>query len=209
MTMIWRYTKYPTSLLLFGILFSGCFQSDYTKLVKSELARGIRVDSILLGINLGDTQDEFFGKCFDLNKNQLITQGPSGLSVQYRFADSLVHNTPTPIRMLFSPSFDDKKMIASMELEFTYAAWAPWNQHLQSDSLKIKVMDLLMLWYGGNEFVTAKVNEKEIPVKLDCNRRLLVHIKDTQSVVVSVQDILHPKFMHSTTASEIKEENQE
>jgi hypothetical protein len=205
MMMIWRFIKYPASLFLIAILFSGCFQSDYTKLVKSELAKGIRKDSILLGINFGDTRQDFFGRCFDLNSQHLVTQGPSGLKVQYLFSDSLISKQPNNVRLLFSPFFDTKEKIAEMDLEFAYLGWAPWNRHLQSDSLKVKVMKLLMNWYRGNEFITAKVDGGEIPVKLDGNRRILIHIKDTESVTVRVQDILHPKFKHSGTVSEVKE----
>ena len=125
--------KYPISLVLFGIFLSSCFQSDYTKLVKSELDKGIRRDSILLGIQFGDTRNDFFGKCFDLNKQQLATQGPRGLAVQYLFNDSLVHATPTEIKLLFEPFFDQMDAISDMDLEFSYLAWAPWNRNLQSD----------------------------------------------------------------------------
>jgi hypothetical protein len=197
-----KYLKFVISSFCLSLLFSGCFQSDYTKLVKSELAKGIRNDSILLGIKLGDTRQDFFGRCFDLNKQHLVTQGPSGLKVQYLFSDSLVSNEPNRIRLLFSPFFDTKEKIAEMDLEFSYTAWAPWNRHLQSDSLKITVEKLLMNWYKGNEFIAAKVDGSEIPAKLDGNRRILVSIKDTESVTVRVQDILHPKFKHSIHVGE-------
>jgi hypothetical protein len=195
--MNWKYIKWSISLLLLAIIFSGCFQSDYTKLVKSELAKGIRKDSVLLGINFGDTRQEFFGKCFDLNKQHLVTQGSKGLAVQYLFKDSLFHSEPTDIKLLFSPFFDEKEVIAGMDLEFSYLAWAPWNRHLQSDSLELKASNILMHWYGGNKFITAKVGDKNVPVKLDGNRRIMISRPDTQTVVVSIQDILHPKFKHS------------
>jgi hypothetical protein len=57
-------------------------------------------------------------------------------------------------------------------------------------------MKLLMKWYKGNEFITAKVGEEEVPVKLDGNRRILVIIRNEQHVLVKVQDILHPSFKH-------------
>jgi hypothetical protein len=180
-----------------------CVQSDYTKLVKQELASGIRKDSLLFGIRFGDTRNDFFGKCFDLNKQRLVTQGPNSSSVQYMFSDSLYHKRPTEIRMLFYPSFDSKDVINEMIMEFNYSGWAPWNRPLQSDSLKVKTMELLMKWYGGNNFITANVDKSSFPVKLDGNRRILVEIKDVQSVVVKVQDILHPQFMHSITKRDI------
>ncbi len=197
MMTIWKFIKYPASLFFIGAAFSGCIRSDYTKLVKAELAKGIRKDSILLGIKFGDTRQDFFGRCFDLNKQKLVTQGPSGFKVQYLSNDSLVNKNSNKIRLLFSPFFDTNEKIAEMDLEFSYLGWAPWNKHLQSDSLKHNVMKMLMIWYKGNEFIEAKVGDENIPVKLDGNRRILVHITDAQSVTVRVQDILHPKFIHS------------
>lgn len=193
-----KYLKYPGSLLVAVALF-GCFQSDYTKLVKSELSKKIRQDSLLLGIWFGDTRNDFYGKCFDLNKQRLVTQGPGNTSVQYIFTDSLVHNTPTELRLLFFPTFDENDVIAEMNCELSYTGWAPWNKQLQSDSLKGKAMEILMQWYKGNEFVTAEVNQEDLPVKLDGNRRVLVYVKDRKNVIVKIQDILHPHFKHSVS----------
>jgi len=200
----WKFLKYPSRILIVGFILSGCLQSDYTKLVKSELAKGIRQDSILLGVRFGDTQNDYFGKCFDLNSKKLVTQGPSGIMVQYLFTDSVVHKEPTQMKLLFEPSFDEARKITDMEFEISYLGWAPWNEQLQSDMLEDKVMKLLLSWYGGNDFITIKLNDADTPVKLDGNRRIMVRIKDAQSVLVKVEDILHPKFKHSVQAKERK-----
>ena len=202
MMMTWRSIKYPINLLILGIITCAC-QSDYTKLVKSELAKGVRKDSILLGISLGNTRNEFYGKCFDLNKRHVVAEG-ANYSVQYLFSDSLVHAEPTPIRMLFVPAFDEKQILTNLDLKFNYVAWAPWNKQLQADSLEVKVKKILMNWYGGNEFIIAKVGDTSVPVKLDGNRRILIYKDAPQNVLVKVQDILHPKFKHSI---DVKVEN--
>ena len=199
MMMNWRFLKLSGSIIALSLLVSGCFQSDYTKLVKSELAKGIRMDSLVFGINFGDTNDEYFGKCFDLNKQHLVTNGPNSGTVQYFFSGSLVNDKPTTIRMVFIPVFDKDNKIIEMNLEFSYPSWAPWTEEYQSDKLKEKVLQLLMLRYKGNEFVRATINGKEYPIKLDGNRRMVVYIKDEQNVVVKIQDILHPKYQHSIT----------
>jgi hypothetical protein len=202
--MNWRYIKYSISLFLLIETTVGCIQSDYTKLVKSELAKGIRKDSVLYGINFGDTQQDFYRKCTELNKMQLANQGPNG-SVQFNYKDSLVHKMPTDIKILMFTTFDQSKVISNVDLEMSYSGWAPWNRHLQSDSLTGKVMKLLTLWYKGNDFVIVNANDStQIPVKLDGNRRILVMVKDPQSVLIKVQDILHPNFMHSKMKSESK-----
>ena len=191
----WKSLKYLIPVIC--SLCSGCFQSDYTRLVKSELAKNTRQDSLLLGLYFGDTRNTYFGKCFDLNKQKLIVPGPGNSSVQYRFTDSLFHKTPTDVRLLFRPTFDKNDKISEMVMEFSYPAWAPWNRQFQSDSLEQKVLKVLMRWYKGNEFVEAHINDGELPVKVDGNRRMMVYIKDPESVIVKIQDIMHPDFMHS------------
>src|SRR5687768_8716741 len=197
MMMNLKYIRSFASGVIIFALLTGCFQSDYTKMVKSELGKGVRNDSLLLTIRFGDTRNDFYGKCFDLNRKHLVTQGPANTSVQYLFYDSVVHKNPTQLRLLFFPEYDEKESIAEMNMELSYPGWAPWNRALQSDSLKDKAKQLLMHWYGGNEFVTADVNEAPMDVKVDGNRRVLLYVKDAQTVSVKLQDILHPKFKHS------------
>lgn len=204
MMMTWKYLKYPISLGFFVVFATGCFQSDYTKLVKSELAKGVRQDSLILGIKFGDTRLEFQGKCFDLNQQQLVTAGTNGF-VQYQFVDSLVHQQPTQIKLQFSPTFDQNEIIDELNLEFGYVSWAPWNRKYQSDSLLVKTKKIIMGWYGGNDFINVLVDKRDTPVKLDCNRRILISIKDEQTVAVKIQDILHPRFRHSTSSADKKE----
>lgn len=182
-----------------------CYQSDYTKLVKSELAKGIRKDSILLGMHFGDTRNEFYGKCFDLNKQRVLMQGDGG-SVQYLFTDSIGSATPAEVKLLFVPSFDNDDKLTNMDFRFSATAWAPWNQSLQSDSVEYRIEKILMHWYGGNAFIKAKVEGKQVPVKLDGNRRIMIFLYDTREVVVRVQDILHPKFRHSITKEGVEKE---
>src|SRR5688572_15856779 len=128
-----KFLKYPISLIVIVVTLGGCFQSDYTKVVKSELAKGVRMDSVIFGIYLGNTRHEFYGQCFNLNKQRLVTEGPDGATVQYLFTDSLVHEQPTNMRLLFIPRFDEKDVIAELNLEFSYIGWAPWNENLQAD----------------------------------------------------------------------------
>lgn len=194
-----RSIKYFPAIVICSSLLLGCFQSDYTRLVKSELAKDVRTDSVLLGIHLGDTRNVFYGKCFDLNRLKLITPGDGGTFVKYLFTDSAFHDKPTEIRLLFYPTFDRNDIIAEVKIDFSYLGWAPWNRPLQSDSLEVKLKKILMRWYKGNEFVTAHLGDKELPVKVDGNRRMIVEVKDAQSVQVKVQDLLHPYFMHSIT----------
>jgi hypothetical protein len=192
MMMNWKFIKFLINIFIISFFLNGCVQSEHTKLIKSELAKGVRHDSILLGISFGDSQKEFRDKCFALNRQHLTTEGP-GFYVQYFFSDSLPHERSAMIRLLFKPDFDKNDLITDMDLKFNYMGWAPWNRPYQSDSLKVKVIRMLE-WYKGNKFVIAHVGKEEIPVKVDGNRRILVFEEEPQTVVVRVQDILHPKY---------------
>lgn len=191
--MIWRFIRLVSNSIVVLVLLTGCFQSDYTRLVKQELAKGVRHDSVLLGIRLGDSQKAFREKCFELNRKHMVTEG-QGFWVQYLSADSLPI-TPK-VKLLFFPTFDEKEILAGLDLRITYVGWAPWNQRLQSDSLVENIKPLLMKLYGGNEFVTAHVKGRDIPVKLDGNRRIMIYNSPPDYVVVRIQDILHPLYTH-------------
>lgn len=195
-----NYMKLAISLM-FLVLLAGCFESDYTHLVKSELNKNIRYDSILFGISLGDTKRDFFEKCMELNRRQLVVQGPLNSSVQHTFTDTVYHDQPTQIKLLFYPRCDEKDIINHMDMEFSYVGWAPWNTKLQSDVLEKKVLLMLQDWYGGNEFIEVEIDGKTVPVKVDGNRRIIVQRKDTMTVVVKIQDIMHPDYQHSISKS--------
>jgi hypothetical protein len=187
------------SLVIVIFLFASC-ESEYTRLVKRELEKEQRLDSVLFDINFGDPRPRFYQRCLELNRQQLVTQGPSNSSVQYVFQDSLFHSKPTPVRILFYPDFDDEDKLTAMNIEFSYMAWAPWNRELQSDYLEPKVIEMIEAWYKGNEFIETEVRGEKLKVKVDANRRILIYIKDTQTVVVKVQDLLHPQFKHSISS---------
>jgi hypothetical protein len=116
--------------------------------------------------------------------------------VRYIHDDSLMRK-PAKMNLLFYPTFDEKQTLTGIDMKFGYEGWSPWNRNLQSDQLQGAVKRLLMKWYGGNEFLTAHVKGKDIPVKLDGNRRIMIYDSPPQHVVVRVQDILHPMFSHN------------
>lgn len=191
-----RFLKLPVSLLVLMILVSGCFESEYTRLVKAEMKKGIRYDSLLMGLKFGDTRNHFQGVCFDLNKAGKISAGVSG-TIQYIIKDSLTHLGHPDIRLLFVPGFDKQDKIVNLDLKFTYTGWAPWNKSLQADSLAVVVQKIIMKWYGGNQFIIAKLNGEEIPVKVDGNRRMSLFIQEPSDVIVKQHDIFHSRYKHS------------
>jgi hypothetical protein len=183
--------KYYIYLHAIAVIISFCScssaGSEYTELVKTELAKGRRVDSLFLGISFGMTSKTFFGYCWELNKKGIITDGANNTMVLYKIDSALKY----PASMNFYPDFYENK-IFNMRVTFQYNAWAPWNKILFSDSLLNDVLRLYKNWYpGGNEFI--KITDKEkgaIYVKVDGNRRITVGKFDDMIVKADYTDLL-------------------
>ena len=183
-----NYIYFFSSLIAIVFLTSCSSDSDqYNTIVKKELAKGVRVDSLFLGIHFGMTSKEFYGYCWELNKKGLLTDGNNNTAVLYKINDELKH----PASMNFYPQFFDNR-IGVMRVDFQYNGWAPWNKALFADSLLPDVLRMFKKWYpGGNDFI--KITEKQkgtIYVKVDGNRRITVGKFNDVLVKVDYTDLL-------------------
>lgn len=176
------------SVLLYVLSFflASC-GSEYDKLVDQELAKNVREDSLFLGVEMGMSRKDFYGHCWELNKEGVIRQGPNNLSVQYNI-DS------TELRykgfMHFYPAFEEDT-ISVMPMQFTYEAFLPTDSTYYSDHLLLDVKGMLERWYGGNKFIYLEDNEgtRRLWVKVDGNRRIRVFKKDLRTVAADIMDL--------------------
>ena len=189
------FVKYNKLHLLFlltvlTITIISC-ESEYTKTVKREAEKGLSNDNMILGMSFGDTKQSFFDKCWQLNNKGLVTQGPNNRSVQYLLSSNDEDQNLTAINMLFYGDFNENNIMTGMDLEFSYKAWAPWNENLTSKQLLPAIKDTLMNWFPGNSFIPVKSSKlnKETHVKVDGNRQIVVYHKDTKDVVVKIEDL--------------------
>jgi hypothetical protein len=181
--------KYYKWIVITTILFSACTadsdMAKYERLVKKELARGVREDSLFLGIKLGMTSKEFYAHCWELNKKGLVTDGNGNTAVLYKLPKELSH----PASMNFYPDFHNGR-IHKMRVDFMYDAWAPWNKNLFADTLQIDVVKLYKKWYGENNFIKMTDSVKgTIFIKIDANRRIIIGRYDDLHVKVDYTDL--------------------
>jgi hypothetical protein len=169
----------------------GCTRSKYDRLVKAEMAKGIVNDSLMFGMNLGQTQKEFFDKCWKLNRDKIVTNGADGF-VMYELPEKKETGKGDAITMLFYGIFNDDKIMTGMNLQFYYRAWSLWNRSLQSDQLIQEVKTQFMDWYPGNDFIKVELknNEGEIFVKVDGIRRITIKPLDDKRLVKAQIDDL-------------------
>ena len=94
--------------------------NEYSRLVKKELAKGTRNDSLFMGIYLGMPGKDFYSHCWDMNKKGLFTNGTMNNTVMYSMDNDLKY----PATMNFYPAFYEGK-IYIMQVSYEYKAWHP------------------------------------------------------------------------------------
>ena len=170
-------------LVLSNFFVYNC-QSEYTRLVKNELSSGKKNDAIFFDLKLGNTRKEFYQICWDLNKKELVTNGPNSYVMLYLTpADS--SQTGKKIQMLFYGKFNSDDIMTGMDVKFSYDGWALWNKDLYADKLLPVVQDTLLKWYPGNPFM----NVRDVLVKVDGNRQIQLKQESDQDVSVLIEDL--------------------
>lgn len=176
------YLRFASFLLFISLV--SC-QSDYEKMESRELASGKQVNDLFFDLRLGMDRKEFFEVCWKKNKEGVLTNGPTELSVEH----SLVLPSGHEAKMRFYPKFEGDKIYV-MPIEFTYEGWAPWNEELTAEKLREDVVALFEKWYGeGFLEVSDKDKTKVAFVKIDGNRRIRVFKKHLSAVRVEIEDL--------------------
>ncbi len=174
------------SLLLF--LGSCTRESNYDRLVKTEMANGVYSDSLKFGLLLGDTKKTFYTKCWELNLEGIISHGPNNDFVAYELEGL---NEGERINHLFYGIFDDENSMTGLDMRFYHLGWAPWNKQLFAEQLLPKALDTLEMWYPGNEFI--RIDREGLPretyVKVDGNRQILAYVLDDKEVKAVITDL--------------------
>ncbi len=140
-------------------------------------------DSLFLDIYLGMEQKAFYDYCWEMNRQKILTHGPTNQNVEYHLVE-----TSHPITMRFYPSFYEGK-IYEMPVTFSYDAWAPWNRSFKSDSLMIEVFALYKKWYGDDFKELNHPTMGRVYYKFDGHRRINLFIRDDQFVQAVFTDM--------------------
>jgi hypothetical protein len=159
-------------LVICSVLFANCKKSEYEKLVESELSKGVRFDSLFLGLYFGMPRQAFFDRCMELNRQHLTTVGVKGSRVLYILTDP--KDTTDSIYVHFYPEFVNDS-ISKMPVIFTYKNWSPWLRSKQPDSLQLRMKRKLEEWYGGSFIKVERPEFKDFAfVKVDGNRQIVL-----------------------------------
>ena len=174
--------------------FLACeIESEYSKLLKKELKSGKSFNDLVLGLKIGQTKDDFYEICADLNKKKLITSGARNLYPEYILYPKDSVENGKKIRMSFMGIFDNDRIMKGMDIRFNYYSWIAWREEYNSDNLINEIKDTLQLWYPGNNFIEIdlKLDSKNnlAYVKIDGNRQITMYKIDGRDVAVIIEDV--------------------
>ena len=168
-----------------GLLMAGCGEGyKYKRLVKNELAKGTRYDTLFLGIYLGMKDKDFYSHCWQLNKNGIIRQGSGNTTVYYKMTD-----LKEPVEVNFYPSFYHGK-IWQVPVKFNYESWAPWNKALVSDTLEMDILGKFKEWYGDGFHQVLNKRKEVAFYKVDGNRLISIYKEGDMDVWAIFTDLL-------------------
>ena len=173
------------------IVFVSC-KSEYTKYVESELDKGVIYDSLIFGMRMGQTRKDFFRICWDLNKQQIITNG-EGTNAQYVEKLDSTQDQTLQKTMLFYGIFDQTDTMRGMNIKYRYDSWAPWNKNRYSIFLLNEMKAFYTQKYVGNDFIEIDLDgiDYKAYAKIDGNRQILMYQKDDRDLVVKIEDLRH------------------
>ena len=189
---VFMFLKNSFKVICLCFILASCSNSEYDKLIRTEMSKDIVKDTLLFGMRLGQTRQTFYDQCWQLNKDGLIRQGPRNNFVQYKLPVKKGDSTVQPITMLFYGIFNEDKIMTGMDMRFYYDGWSLWNESLHAKELVPVIKDSLKSWFPGNEFIVvpAKKSNGEIQVKVDGNRRIAIEpLKDNKEVDVRIDDL--------------------
>ena len=188
-----RLNKIIFCLLVLTPFLACEIESEYSKLLKKELKSGKSFNDLVLGLKIGQTKDDFFEICAELNKKKLITSGARNLYPEYILYPKDSVENGKKIRMSFMGIFDNDRIMKGMDIRFNYYSWIAWREEYNSDNLIDEIKDTLQLWYPGNNFIEIdlKLDSKNnlAYVKIDGNRQITMYKIDGRDVAVIIEDV--------------------
>ena len=177
------------SLALLGmLLFSSCSSEDvstptsrYAAALKAGLSSSTVTNDVFFGLQLAETDREFYDRCTELNGKQLIEMGSGGNRVNYKLPDELLR----PAVLTFYPDFskDRPRIIKAMDFEIAYVDWSPWNKPAYAGPL---LEDIGRSWvseiFGPGFEVVPHAHHGKVLVQVKNNRRTALWAADERIV---------------------------
>lgn len=154
----------------------GCTRSNeklYKLHEKSELAKGVRQDSLFMGLYLKMPLKEFRTYSFDMNIKGKFKQGGQKSP---NWVQTNLEALSYPATLTFYPNFKNDS-INELNAAIYYENAKFKDGIFEKDSLLLDVLNLMDKWYGGPHFKikSPMFYKEDIYVKVNGNRRITLY----------------------------------
>ncbi len=163
-----------TILLILCFAFSCKEKRSYEKVLKEELKKEMRNDSIIYGVHLGMTYDDFYHYCWARNVDGWFKPNEMGDAVICELSSGFNY----PIIFEFFPVdiTDNLKPINEFRVLIRYKGFSHYNENMSMENLVKDVISYFEKGYRGNTFFAIPNTDnpmiKNNYVKIDGNRRI-------------------------------------
>lgn len=172
------------SCFCLSLILIGCTRSNeakYKSYEKNELAKGIRQDSLFMGLYLKMPLKEFRTYSFDMNIKGKFKQGGQKSP---NWVQTELEEMSYPATLTFYPQFKEDS-INKMNAAIYYENAIYKDGIFERDSLMLDVLNLLDKWYGGETFKikSPKFYKEDVYVKVNANRRITIYPDATGQII--------------------------
>lgn len=165
-------------LLLVLALLSACrYNPSYNEVLEEELASNVRHDSIIYGVKLGMTYDDFHFYCWNQHLEGVFMPGGFGDAVKVEITEE-VHS---PLIVEFFPADVNDKFepIKKYRVSVAFKNYSQYNKATSMENLVKETMRFFEDGYGGRKFIpvpnTTNVLIKNNFIKVDGNRKITLY----------------------------------
>ena len=164
-----------TLLLITYILMASCSNvelSPYQSILKEELDRGVRYDTLFHGLHFNMTSTHFYEHCFEMNRQGLFFQNSGAEEIIIKYDKDFKH----PVEFIFYPDFE-REQIAELSGYFYYPQGNGFNKEFYASRLQLELVKKLEEWYGGRPFLKVPGPDQytgDAYVKIDGNRQIML-----------------------------------
>ncbi|MCG8308902.1 MAG: hypothetical protein MI975_16020 [Cytophagales bacterium] len=176
------------SIVVAAISLSCSSHVSYEEILREELSKEVREDSLFYGLYFNMTTPAFLDHCTLMNQRKIFYQNGFSSEVIIRFEDQLKF----PASFVFHPNLE-KHLIQVLRGRFRYEGRNPFSKERGAEVLIKDLVKQFEEWYGGRKFIEIWPEEKWKPaiyVKVDSNRKItLEQDVDTGEVYVVYEDL--------------------
>lgn len=141
-------------------------------MVKEELKRGVRYDTLFNGLHFNMTSTRFYEHCFEMNKRGVFYQHGGSEEIIIKYNTEFKY----PVEFVFYPKFEDEQ-ITELRGYFYYTQGNGFNKEYYAPRLQMELVGVIEGWYGERPFLKLPDPDQysgDAYAKVDGNRQIML-----------------------------------